>query len=187
MAVLLARGVSRAPADTPSAWRAALDQFLRELSQEEQFSFRTASMRPDKPEALLTGAMLSEVQFSLKSPARGALKRLEHTIQALDQFKVVVDIFAEIYPTGLAPIWGCIRLVMQGGYCAHLPSYQLLTRRDRLPKSGKSILTTSRRSSRLSLVSFLDYESMNACTITGACSWHFRLRIWALLSFAWRS
>lgn len=97
---------STAPSDD-DPWTLAKNRFLADLDPKEQDLFRDAT-----PENLYSGTSNLDRDDSEKSKTRLAARKLGPLVSAIESYGKALDTFANIVPIYLAPIWGCIRVVL---------------------------------------------------------------------------
>ena len=88
-------------------WTLAKNRFLADLDPKEQGLFRNATL-----ENLYYGASNSDRDDSEKSKARLVARKLGPLVSAVESYGKALDAFANIAPLYLAPIWGCIRVLL---------------------------------------------------------------------------
>jgi hypothetical protein len=88
-------------------WTIAKNRFVADLTSEEVEIFNNASL-----ESLYYGASNYEREDSQKSRTRGILDKLAPLVSAVEDYGKALDTITNIAPLYLAPIWGCIRVVL---------------------------------------------------------------------------
>lgn len=89
-------------------WVRARNRYLEDLDEEEQKSFKTASI-----ENLFYSASASQKDHEMNSKTRVLSRKLEPLIAAIDQYGKALDVFSNTYSLAMSPIWGSIRVVLQ--------------------------------------------------------------------------
>jgi hypothetical protein len=93
------------PDDDP--WTLAKNRFIEDLDPKEQDLFRNATL-----ENIYYGASNVDRDDSEKSKARLVARKLGPLVSAVESYGKALDTFTNIAPPYLAPIWGCIRVVL---------------------------------------------------------------------------
>ena len=64
------------------------------------------------PETILYDASAIEKTHKAKSTTRGAVRKLQPFVEAIEQYGSALDIYSSIYPLAIGPIWGSVRVVL---------------------------------------------------------------------------
>lgn len=88
-------------------FRCNFHQYERLISEYTQRVFSQAS-----PEAILYDASAAEKAHQTTSTTRGVVKKLQPFVQAVEQYGPALDVYSNIYPLALAPLWGSVRVVL---------------------------------------------------------------------------
>ena len=94
-------------AQTSDAWIRARDRYVQDLNEEEQQKFFQAS-----PESLLDDASAAERSHGMKSTTRGVMEKMQPFVTAIEQYSAALDIYSNMYPLALGPIWGSIKVLL---------------------------------------------------------------------------
>ena len=65
------------------------------------------------PEAILYDASVAEKTHQATSTTREVVKKLQPFIEAVEQHGKALDVYSNIYPLVMGPIWGSVRIVLQ--------------------------------------------------------------------------
>ena len=65
------------------------------------------------PEAILYDASAVEKTHRATSTTREVVKKLQPFIEAVEQYGAALDVYSNIYPLVMSPIWGSVRIVFQ--------------------------------------------------------------------------
>ena len=88
-------------------WEAARTQYMKDLSNEEQKLFETATL-----DNLLDSTIAAQEEHEEKSHSRYVSKKLEPLVSAVSQYSMALDIYANTYSIAMAPLWGSIRVLL---------------------------------------------------------------------------
>ena len=64
------------------------------------------------PEAILYDASAAEKTHRATSTTREVVKKLQPFIEAVQQYGAALDVYSNIYPLVMGPIWGSVRVVL---------------------------------------------------------------------------
>ena len=64
------------------------------------------------PEAILYDASAAEKTHRATSTTREVVKKLQPFIEAVEQYGAALDVYSNIYPLVMSPIWGSVRIVL---------------------------------------------------------------------------
>ena len=64
------------------------------------------------PEAILYDASAAEKAHRATSATREVVKKLQPFIEAVEQYGAALDVYSNIYPLVMGPIWGSVRVVL---------------------------------------------------------------------------
>jgi hypothetical protein len=98
------------PAETPEEsdpWKVAMAHFLEGLDEKEAALFHEATV-----ENIYCGASNAEREDHKQSKSRAVLRSLQPLISAVEEYGKALDTFTNIASLYLAPIWGCLRVVL---------------------------------------------------------------------------
>ena len=98
------------PIQSSDAWIRARNQYIADLSDEEQRMYFTAS-----PETLLDDASTAESSHGVNSTTRKVMEKLQPLVAAILQYGEAVDIYSSTYSLALGPIWGSIKILLHVG------------------------------------------------------------------------
>ena len=93
--------------DEADPWKAAKARFLEGLDQKEATLFHEATA-----ENIYLSSRNVEREDHRQSKSRAALGKLQPLISAVEDYGKALDTFTNIAPLYIAPIWGCIRVVL---------------------------------------------------------------------------
>ena len=88
-------------------WEAARTQYMKDLSNEEQKLFETATL-----ENLLDSTTAAQREHEEKSHSRHVSRKLKPLVNAVLQYGTALDIYANTYSIAMAPLWGSIRVLL---------------------------------------------------------------------------
>jgi hypothetical protein len=106
-----------AKAERESAWELARTRFINDLEPEERQLYENAT-----PENLYYATSNINRSDAESSKTRAIAQKLEPLVAAISAYGPALDNFAQIAPLYLAPIWGCIRVLLVAAE-AHLKFY----------------------------------------------------------------
>lgn len=95
-------------AQLSAAWIRAQTEFVKDLSEEEQRTFFTAS-----PESLLDDAVAAEASHAERSATRKVMEKLQPFVAAVEQYGNAIDIYSNTYSLALGPIWGSMKVLLR--------------------------------------------------------------------------
>ena len=64
------------------------------------------------PEAILYDVSAVEKTHRATSSTKGVVKKLQPFIEAVEQYGAALDVYSNIYPLVMGPIWGSVRVVL---------------------------------------------------------------------------
>ena len=79
----------------------------RLISENVQRVFSQASL-----EAILYDASAAERAHQATSTTRGVVLRLRPFVEAVEQYGTALDVYSNIYPLVMGPLWGSVRVVL---------------------------------------------------------------------------
>ena len=88
-------------------WEYARAMYMKDLSTQEQKLFESSTL-----ETLLDSTVVAQKEHEEKSHLRQVSKKLEPFLSAIDQYSHALDVYTNIYPIAIAPIWGSIRVLL---------------------------------------------------------------------------
>ena len=94
-------------AQMSDAWIKARNQFVKDLSEDEQKKFFKAS-----PESLLDDAVAAEGSHAERSTSRSVMERLQPFVAAVEQYSNAIDVYSNTYSLALGPIWGSMKVLL---------------------------------------------------------------------------
>lgn len=100
-----AQGTARA--DGESAWELAKTRFINDLEPEERQLYENATL-----ENLYYATSNINRSDAESSKTRAIIRKLEPLVAAISAYGPALDNFVQIAPLYLAPIWGCIRVLL---------------------------------------------------------------------------
>ena len=89
------------------AWTIARDRLVEDLSEEERQVYRDASL-----ETIFHDASAAEKLHKASSASRKYIERLQPLVQAIDQYGLAIDVYANTYSLVMSPLWGSVRIVL---------------------------------------------------------------------------
>ena len=89
------------------AWARVKARYTEDLSEEEKHLFYQAT-----PESLLYDASAAEKTHREESTSRSVMEKLQPMIATIEEYGKAMDIYSNIYPLALSPLWGSIRIVL---------------------------------------------------------------------------
>ena len=89
------------------AWVLARDRYVEDLSEEEKHIYYQASL-----ETILYDASAAEKTHKAKSRGRNYVADIQPLVDSIDQYGKALDIYSNMYPLVLSPLWGSIRIVL---------------------------------------------------------------------------
>lgn len=90
-----------------SAWEKAKARFLEGLDPAEMKLFNEATI-----ENLFYSTSVAQSQDSKDSKVRAVFEKIKPLITAIEEYGKALDVYAQIAPMYLSPIWGSIRVVL---------------------------------------------------------------------------
>ena len=105
-------------AQMSDAWIRARNQFVNDLSEEEQRTFFKAS-----PESLLDDAVAAERSHAERSTTRNIMEKLQPFVAAVEQYGTAIDVYSNTYSLALGPIWGSMKVLLRVGQSSTLNSF----------------------------------------------------------------
>ena len=64
------------------------------------------------PETILYDASAAEKIHQAKSTTRGFVTKLQPFVEAVEQYGTALDVYSNIYPLVMGPLWGSVRVVL---------------------------------------------------------------------------
>lgn len=95
------------PRQQLNAWETAKARFMEGLDPAEKIIFNEATV-----ENLFYSSSVAEKQDSRDSKVRSAIEKIKPLITALEDYGKALDVYVQISPLHLSPIWGSIRVVL---------------------------------------------------------------------------
>jgi hypothetical protein len=93
------------------AWERAKNLYLDDLNSDERKLFDGAT-----PENLFYSASATQIQHQSSSRSRAAMQKLKPVVECLQNYGKAIDVFSNIEPLILCPIWGSIRVLLHVRY-----------------------------------------------------------------------
>ena len=103
---------------TEDPWLLARDRYMRDLNEEEQRLFESASL-----ENLLDSTIATQKSHEEQSKSRTISRRLEPFVNAVCQYGEALDVYSNTYAIAMAPLWGSIRVLLHVMYLCFYFSY----------------------------------------------------------------
>ncbi|KAF2228499.1 hypothetical protein EV356DRAFT_477061, partial [Viridothelium virens] len=92
---------------TQDPWLQARNLYMKDLNEEEQKVFETASL-----ENLLDSTNVARKSHEEQSRMRNISRKLEPFVNAICQFGEALDVFSNTYAIAMAPLWGSVRVLL---------------------------------------------------------------------------
>lgn len=116
---------------SPDPWQLAKERYAEDLSKEEKAIFNGASAA--SLETYFYDASATEKINQANSKSRALLVKIRPFIASIEEYGKALDVYANITPLILGPLWGSIRVVLHVEFsipplsiAARLASYSLL-------------------------------------------------------------
>ena len=88
-------------------WLLARNQYMRDLNEEEQIIFETASL-----ENLLDSVSAAQKNHEEESKCRAISRKMGPFVNAICQFGEALDVYSNTYAIAMAPLWGSVRVLL---------------------------------------------------------------------------
>ena len=90
-----------------TAWQSAAARFVDGLPDGEQALFESAS-----PENLFYSSSAAFKKYNANSNLQAVRKKIQPMVDSIAAYGKAMDVFANMSPTVLGPLWGSLRVVL---------------------------------------------------------------------------
>ena len=105
------------------AWTRARDRFAEDLTEAEKQIYYKASL-----EMIYYDASAAQKRHEEVSTSKHLVDKLQPLVSAIDQYAEALDVYANVYPLALSPLWGSLRIVLHVSSPVFMTITRFLTR-----------------------------------------------------------